>query len=79
MASTRKRANPNADVVIKSWEVKEDLTTLYAMVEFDKEVGSMPLFGNFGFQWVDTDQSSKAFSASGTVIGVTNVPTSGGR
>ena len=70
--------NPNADVVIKSWEVKEELTTLYSMVEFDKEVGSLPLFGNFGFQWVHTDQKSTATSASGTVLGVTNVPTSGG-
>ena len=27
--------NPNADVAIKSWQVKEDLTTLYAMANFD--------------------------------------------
>ena len=70
--------NPNADVAIKSWEVKEDLTTLYAMAEFDRDVGSMALFGNFGLQWVKTDQRSNAISASGTGDDTSLVPTSGG-
>jgi iron complex outermembrane receptor protein len=71
--------NPNADVAIKSWEVKEDVTTLYAMAEFNTEVGnSMTLFGNFGLQWVDTDQSSNAFSASGSGSDTSLVPTTGG-
>ena len=71
--------NPNADVAIKSWKVKEDLTTLYAMAEFDHDVGSsMTLFGNFGLQWVKTDQKSEAISASGTGDGTSLVPTSGG-
>ena len=70
--------NPNADVVIKSWEVQEDLTTLYAMAEFDQDVGSMALFGNFGFQWVKTDQKGSATSSSGTLLGTTHVPASGG-
>jgi len=71
--------NPNADVATKSWEVKEDLTTLYTMVEFNTELGnSMTLFGNFGVQWVDTDQSSNAISASGSGADTSLVPTSGG-
>jgi iron complex outermembrane receptor protein len=75
---TRNR-NPNADVVIKSWEVDEDVTTLYAMANFDTDVfTTMSLFGNFGFQWVDTDQSSSAQSASGGGSSLTLFPTSGG-
>lgn len=71
--------NPNADVAIKSWEVKEDLTTLYAMVDFYSDVGSsMSLFGNFGLQWVETDQSSQAISASGSGTDTSLVPTMGG-
>jgi len=71
--------NPNADVVIKSWEVKEDLTTLYAMANFDFDVASdMSLYGNFGFQWVDTDQKSFADSATGGGDSLTLFPTSGG-
>jgi iron complex outermembrane receptor protein len=71
--------NPNADVAIKSWEVKEDLTTLYAMAEFDTDLGnSMALFGNFGVQYVKTDQESNAISASGSGLGTSLVPTSGG-
>jgi iron complex outermembrane receptor protein len=70
--------NPNADVAIKSWEVKEDLTTLYAMAEFNMDVSDMVVFGNFGLQWVDTDQSSSAISASGTGSDTSLVPTTGG-
>ena len=72
-------ANPNADVAIKSWEVKEDVTTLYAMAEFDTDVGSsMSLFGNFGLQYVKTDQKSRAISASGSGSDTSLVPTEGG-
>jgi iron complex outermembrane receptor protein len=70
--------NPNADVVIKSWKVDEDLTTLYAMANFDFDVGrSMALYGNFGVQWVNTDQTGQAFSASGSGEDVSLFPTMG--
>ena len=70
--------NPNADVVIKSWVVEEDLTTAYAMVNFDTDVGSTMVYGNFGLQYVYTDQSSTAESASGSGDDVALFPTSGG-
>ena len=70
--------NPNADVVIKSWTVEEDLTTAYAMVNFDTDVGSTMVYGNFGLQYVYTDQSSYAESATGSGDGVELFPTSGG-
>ncbi len=70
--------NPNADVVIKSWSVDEDLTTLYAMVNFDTDVGNTMVYGNFGVQVVDTDQSSFAQSASGTGSDTALVAVTGG-
>ncbi|MBT8039186.1 MAG: TonB-dependent receptor [Xanthomonadales bacterium] len=70
--------NPNADVVIKSWTVEEDLTSAFAMVNFDTDVGDVMVYGNFGLQYVRTDQSSSAASASGTGDDVALFPTSGG-
>lgn len=70
--------NPNADVVIKSWVVEEDLTTAWGMVNFDTDVGSTMVYGNFGLQYVSTDQSSYAQSASGTGDDVALFPVSGG-
>ncbi|MEE4219343.1 MAG: TonB-dependent receptor [Xanthomonadales bacterium] len=69
--------NPNADVVIKSWTVEEDLTTAYAMVNFDTDVGSTMVYGNFGLQYVYTDQSSYAESATGSGDSVALFPTTG--
>jgi iron complex outermembrane receptor protein len=70
--------NPNADVVIKSWTVEEDLTTAFAMLNFDFDVGSTMIYGNFGVQYVNTDQSSVALSASGIGSDLETVPNYGG-
>ena len=61
---TRTR-NPNADVVIKSWTVNEDVNTFYAKFGLDTDLGRFPLTGNFGFQYMDVDQRSTAQAASG--------------
>ncbi|MDJ0917339.1 MAG: TonB-dependent receptor [Woeseiaceae bacterium] len=57
--------NPNVDddVVTKSWFVEEDVNTLYVQFGLDTELGGFPLQGNFGFQYMDVDQSSSAFAA----------------
>ncbi len=47
------------------WTVAEDITTLYALADIDGALGSMPLRGNVGFQYVDTTQES-----TGTLAGV---------
>jgi iron complex outermembrane receptor protein len=63
--------NPNADVLVKSWDVEEKVTIGYVKANIDAAVGSVPVTGNFGFQIVHTDQSSTALGASGTGAGVT--------
>ena len=70
--------NPNADVVIKSWQVDEDVTTAFGMVNFDTDVGPVTVYGNIGVQYVMTDQSSTAESATGSGSNVALFPTSGG-
>lgn len=55
--------NVDDDVVTKSWVVEEDVNTLYVQFGIDTELGGFPLQGNFGFQYLDVDQSSSAFAA----------------
>ena len=53
------RPNTNPDVVTKAWDVQEDVLTLYVKANVDAELGGIPVRGNFGFQYVDTDQASQ--------------------
>jgi iron complex outermembrane receptor protein len=49
------------DIANKNWGVDETLTTFYAQANIDTNWGSVPVRGNVGFQWVDTDQESSGF------------------
>ena len=64
--------NANPDVIVKAYQVNEDLLTFYAQGDIDAQIGSARLTGNFGVQAIGTNQSS-----SGTVIagGVPNPKT----
>jgi iron complex outermembrane receptor protein len=48
------------DIARKNWTVDETATTYYAQLNIDTDIGDMPLRGNVGFQYVQTDQSSTA-------------------
>lgn len=41
-----------------TYVVEEEVTTIYAKVDFEYEMGDMLIFGNVGAQYVDTDQTS---------------------
>jgi iron complex outermembrane receptor protein len=71
--------NPNADVIIKSWLVDEEIITAYAQFGLDTEWGNVGVSGNFGLQYVSWDQSSSAFASSGTGDSTETVPISGGK
>jgi iron complex outermembrane receptor protein len=71
--------NPNADVIIKSWLVEEEIITAYAQFGVDTQWGSVPVTGNFGLQYVGWDQSSDAFASSGTGDSTETLPISGGK
>jgi iron complex outermembrane receptor protein len=71
--------NPNADVIIKSWLVEEEIITAYAQFGVDTQWGNVPVTGNFGLQYVSWDQSSDAFASSGSGDGTETLPISGGK
>ncbi|MEE2024337.1 TonB-dependent receptor [Alkalimonas mucilaginosa] len=71
--------NPNADVLIKDWNVQEDVFTSYIKLGIDSYIGSIPVSGNVGTQVVHTDQSSYALGASGTGDNVTSLRLEGGK
>ena len=56
---------PHTDIVFKKWQVEEDVYTAYAQFNIDTVWGDYPVTGNFGFQYVDNDQSSNAFASAG--------------
>jgi iron complex outermembrane recepter protein len=55
------RDNINSDIVNKQWTVNEKLTTGYAQLNINTQMGSIPVKGNIGVQAVGTDQSSDGF------------------
>ncbi len=59
------RQNDNRDITNKNWEVDETINTFYAMANIDTELGSVPVTGNVGVQYVDTRQSSEGFITYG--------------
>jgi len=62
----------NDDILSKTWNIREEVSTLYGKLDIDTELGSVPLHGNVGLQYVHTDQSSGGYRAaigSGAVLG----------
>ena len=71
--------NPNADVRSGNWEVTEKVNTAYVQLNIDHMLGSLPLTGNIGLQYIGTDQSSNGFAASGSGASTVSRAVSGGR
>ncbi|MBV8664918.1 MAG: TonB-dependent receptor [Burkholderiaceae bacterium] len=53
----------NNDILSKSWDVDEKVTTTYGKLDIDTKLGDLPVHGNVGAQLVHTDQSSSGFLA----------------
>jgi iron complex outermembrane receptor protein len=70
--------NPNGDVAVKSWDVSEKISIGYVKFGLATELGSVPMTGNIGFQYVMSDQSSSALSVGGGGSGVPLRTTTGG-
>lgn len=62
-----------------SYTVNEELTTLYAKLDIDTEIGGKFVRGNIGIQVVNTDQNATGFSGITGADGFTQeIPVSGG-
>lgn len=46
-----------------TWAVDEEVTTLFVKANIETEIGGLPMRGNIGVQYVDTDQSSDGFGS----------------
>jgi iron complex outermembrane recepter protein len=53
----------------KSWQVSEEITSLFVSADIDTELAGLELTGNIGLRYVDSQQSSKGF-AGNTVNGL---------
>jgi iron complex outermembrane recepter protein len=51
--------NVHYDIYNKTWSVNEKVTTAFAQLNIDTNIGSIDVRGNVGVQYVRTDQSSK--------------------
>ena len=66
----------NDDILSKTWNVKENVSTVYGKLDIDTEVSKIPVRGNVGLQYVYTDQSSAGFQANiGSAVTLTNPAT----
>jgi len=63
----------NDDILSKSWNIKENVSTAYAKLDIDTEVAKIPVRGNVGLQYVYTEQASSGFQANiGSSVTLTN-------
>ena len=56
------------EIINRNYSVSEKVTTAYAKLNLDTDIGTVRMFGNVGLQFVHTEQSSSGFSSmEGTV------------
>jgi iron complex outermembrane receptor protein len=60
------------DQALQDWGVTEKVTTAYARVGIDTDVGPFPLRGNIGLQAVTVDQTSRGATVNGGKLGTIN-------
>jgi iron complex outermembrane receptor protein len=69
----RLQAKYNNDILSKTWNITEDVTTAYGKLDIDSQLGRIPVRGNVGLQIVHTRQQSQGFRASaGPDVTLTN-------
>jgi iron complex outermembrane receptor protein len=66
----------NDDILSKTWNVVENVSTAYGKLDIDTQLGSVPVRGNVGMQVVYTNQYSDGFRADATsAVSLTNPAT----
>lgn len=60
----------NSDVIVKTWGIEENVIVAYTQLNVDYALWDMPLTGNVGIQFVNTDQESSGgvAGANGPVV-----------
>jgi iron complex outermembrane receptor protein len=57
----------NSDNYNKNWMIEEKILKAYTMANIDAEVAGIKITGNFGLQYVHTDQASTGYSVPGNI------------
>jgi iron complex outermembrane receptor protein len=63
-ALLRTSTQPLSSSVARDWTVEEKILTGYLQANFGTDLGSVPMSGNIGAQFIHTDQSSVGFGAT---------------
>jgi iron complex outermembrane recepter protein len=58
----RPRTNINADILNKDWNVEETVLLGFGKLNIDTMLGSVPVRGNLGLQYINADQESQGFA-----------------
>jgi iron complex outermembrane recepter protein len=61
----RPRTNVNQDILNKDWNVEETVLLGFGKLNIDTMLGSVPVRGNLGLQYVKADQESEGFAVPG--------------
>ena len=64
--------NNNGDIYAKDWSVDEKVSTFYTQLNINTMVGSIPVRGNFGVQYIHSNQSSTAIADNKSGLAVPN-------
>jgi len=61
---------PNTDtgIVANRFSVTEKLAQVYGQLNFDQKLGDLPVAGDIGFRFINTDQTAKGLSANGNTL-----------
>ena len=60
--------NDGTDFVARRFQVREEVSQVYAQFDIATKAGNVPVTGNVGFRVIHTDQTSKGLSANGSTV-----------
>ncbi len=63
----------NSDVAVKTWGVEENVAVYYTQLNVDHTFANVPVTGNIGIQFVDTEQSSSGGVQTGPTVSIAHV------
>lgn len=63
----------HSDVIVKTWGVEENVAVFYTQLNVDHQFGGVPVTGNVGMQFVNTEQRSTGGVQTGMTVSIADV------
>ena len=60
--------NLSTDMAVNTFQVREKVGQLYGQLNLDTKINELPVTGNLGLRFINTDQNSTGLSANGGVL-----------